>query len=188
MLQDGELIEPCACKGTQRYVHKRCLVRWQATFFSIRRSPPFSSSPAYPREREREREREIVGECVCVSADVVRSLGDSVILFSPSLSLPLSHLSFSHPPPLSVGLSLSVFLQQVTQAQPNSLRALICSVCTEPFSIRPPPVTPGRHCLCHFFLVHAAALVCFPTSYGAQYLTSVSVSVKRDLNLVSKET
>ena len=58
MLQDGELIEPCACKGTQRYVHKSCLVRWQATFFSIRRSPPFSSSPAYPRERERERERD----------------------------------------------------------------------------------------------------------------------------------
>jgi hypothetical protein len=61
--EDGELIEPCACKGTQRYVHKSCLVRWQ----------------------------------------------------------------------------------QVTQAQPNSRRAFICSVCTEPFSICPPPVAPGRH-------------------------------------------
>jgi hypothetical protein len=31
-------------------------------------------------------------------------------------------------------------LQKVTQAQPNSERAEICSVCTTPYSIRPPPV------------------------------------------------
>ena len=37
--EDGDLIEPCACRGTQRYIHKSCLVRWQASFFSLRRPP-----------------------------------------------------------------------------------------------------------------------------------------------------
>ena len=46
--EDGDLIEPCACRGTQRYIHKSCLVQWQASFLSIRRPLPFCSSPAYP--------------------------------------------------------------------------------------------------------------------------------------------
>jgi hypothetical protein len=46
--EDGDLIEPCACRGTQRYIHKSCLVQWQASFFSIRRPPPFCSSLVYP--------------------------------------------------------------------------------------------------------------------------------------------
>ena len=33
--------------------------------------------------------------------------------------------------------------QKVTLAQPNSRRAVICSVCTTPFSLRPPPPSPG---------------------------------------------
>ena len=80
VLQDGELIEPCACKGTQRYVHKSCLVRWQARFFFVGRSPPFfclRGEREKERERERERGREGEGDgervCVCTCANEGRT-------------------------------------------------------------------------------------------------------------------
>ena len=34
--QSGELISPCACKGTQQYVHKSCLARWQEVIVRVR--------------------------------------------------------------------------------------------------------------------------------------------------------
>jgi hypothetical protein len=139
MLQDGELIEPCACKGTQRYVHKSCLVRWQATFFSIRRSPPFCfffHPPLAPvllfsRVPKCVCVCVCVGDWVCVSADVVTQPWSrpsfSSLPPSPS-SFSLPSLSLSPPPsPLcpSVSLSLSVCLSPASHTsaakQPKSI-------------------------------------------------------------------
>ncbi|XP_024373029.1 uncharacterized protein [Physcomitrium patens] len=43
---EDRLISPCACSGTQAYVHYRCLQRWQQSVLASRRTGPGLQSPA----------------------------------------------------------------------------------------------------------------------------------------------
>jgi len=56
--QSGELISPCACKGTQQYVHKSCLARWQEVLVRVRvRVRTYAYVRAFESARARARER-----------------------------------------------------------------------------------------------------------------------------------
>ncbi|KAG0620626.1 hypothetical protein M758_4G230700 [Ceratodon purpureus] len=43
---EDRLISPCACSGTQAYVHYKCLQRWQQSVMASRRTGPGLQSPA----------------------------------------------------------------------------------------------------------------------------------------------
>ena len=49
--EDGKLIAPCKCAGTQRYVHEECLRKWQRTCAG----PVWKSTVLAPSMRNRHR-------------------------------------------------------------------------------------------------------------------------------------